>query len=116
MKVVTYLRAGTRHLAPVSLAHQEQRLGAYAATHGHRIVGTFANMGFAGAGLWAALELLARGEAEALLVNDGTHLLRAHPDALAPLRALLELNATLLAATTGTIDPLSVGRRPASHE
>lgn len=103
MNVVIYQRAGTQHVAAESLQHQTRSTANYAATHGHHVVESFSDVGYANMGLWQALEVLARGEAQALLIHDSTRILRGYPDTLAPLRMLDELNTHVLTSRTGEI-------------
>lgn len=103
MNVVIYRRAGAQHVAAESLQHQTRSTASYTATHGHCVVETFSDVGYAHTGLWQALEVLARGEAQALLIHDATRIMRGYPDALAPLRMLREMNARLLTSRTGEV-------------
>ncbi len=116
MNIVTYRRAGSKHVATISLEHQWRSITSYAAAHGHRIVASFFDIGYAGTGLWQALEVLADGEAQALLIHDFTRIDRGNPAAPDPVQMLREMRARLLTTRTGAVrlDALPVGSRSAA--
>lgn len=98
MKIVIYRRAGSNHTATISLEHQWNKISRYAAANGHQIVASFSDIGYAGTGLWQALDVLADGEAQALLVHDHTRIDHSNPAAPDPGQMLREMGVRLLTA------------------